>query len=164
MLPRSFSLRWETFRLLAREKNRPQARMARVRPAGSNDAQARTARGKEVFFRCCLDLSPRAGRRSVSLRGRRIARKRGWNAGGNNAQARTARGKEVFFLLLLFFFLLFFFFFFPFSPSIDHRRSKLIANDRFWRYYPIAGGPRTGNLADRYVPLVPGSTDQNCKP
>ncbi|RZS12445.1 hypothetical protein BHM03_00043896, partial [Ensete ventricosum] len=29
---------------------------------------------------------------------------------------------------------------------------------------PVAGGPHTGNLADRYVPLVPGGKCRNCKP
>ncbi|RRT42118.1 hypothetical protein B296_00045552, partial [Ensete ventricosum] len=79
-----------------------------------------------------------------------------------------------FFLLFLFFF----FFRFspsiepispsidPISPSIDCRQSKSTADSRFlpqsaadgrnrpptvgfWRYCPVAGGPRTGNLADR---------------
>ncbi|RZS13412.1 hypothetical protein BHM03_00045009 [Ensete ventricosum] len=55
-------------------------------------------------------------------------------------------------LLVLFFRLFLLFFFFPFSPSIDRRRPKSIADNRFWQYCPVAGGPRTGNLADRYVP------------
>ncbi|RWV94924.1 hypothetical protein GW17_00042497 [Ensete ventricosum] len=48
--------------------------------------------------------------------------------------------------------------------EIDCRRSKSTVGDRFWRYRPVAGGPHTGNMADRYVPLVSGGTDQNCKP
>ncbi|RRT76852.1 hypothetical protein B296_00024084 [Ensete ventricosum] len=48
--------------------------------------------------------------------------------------------------------------------EIDRRRSKSTVGDRFWRYRPVAGGPRTGNMADLYVPLISGGIDQNCKP
>ncbi|RWW34576.1 hypothetical protein GW17_00000654 [Ensete ventricosum] len=78
----------------------------------------------------------------------------------DGAWARTALG-----FLLLFFFFLLFLFFFPFSPLIDRRRPKSTidgrflpqsaADDRnrpsivdFWRYRPVAGGPRTDNLVD----------------
>ncbi|RWW50663.1 hypothetical protein BHE74_00043060 [Ensete ventricosum] len=74
---------------------------------------------------------------------------------------RAVRG-----ILLVLFFRLFllFFFFFPFSPSIDRRWSKSIADNRFWQYCPVAGGPRTGNLADRYVPPDTGGTNRYGKP
>ncbi|RWW78715.1 hypothetical protein BHE74_00013052 [Ensete ventricosum] len=90
----------------------------------------------------------------------------------DGVRARTARA----ILLLLFFFLLFlfFFFFFPFSPSIDRRRSispsidyrwpKSTINGRFWWYRLVAGGPRTGNLKDWYVPPGTGGTDRYEKP
>ncbi|RRT78388.1 hypothetical protein B296_00010581 [Ensete ventricosum] len=88
-------------------------------------------------------------------------------------------------------FLLFLFYFFPFSRSIDHRRSISPSIDRwrsispsiggrflpqsaadsqnrpptvdFWPNRPVAGGPRTDNLTDRYVPPVSGNTGRNCK-
>ncbi|RWW33003.1 hypothetical protein GW17_00002286 [Ensete ventricosum] len=41
---------------------------------------------------------------------------------------------------------------------------QLTANGRFWRYHPVAGGQRIGNLADRYVPPDTGSIDQYIKP
>ncbi|RZR92758.1 hypothetical protein BHM03_00021140 [Ensete ventricosum] len=95
---------------------------------------------------------------------------RGRPAGGDDVRARTALG-----------FLLFLYFFFPFSPSIDHRRPKSTADSRFLpqsaadgqnrsltinfgRYRPVASDPHTSNLADRYVPPVPGGTSRNCKP
>ncbi|RRT39013.1 hypothetical protein B296_00052541 [Ensete ventricosum] len=82
---------------------------------------------------------------------------RGRPTGGDDVRARTTRG---ILLLFFFFFLLFlFFFFFPLSPSIDCRRPKTTTDGGFWRYRPIAGGPCTGNLADRYVP--PGTGDTN---
>ncbi|CAL9075099.1 unnamed protein product, partial [Musa textilis] len=31
-------------------------------------------------------------------------------------------------------------------------------------YRPVAGGPRTGILSDRYVPLGTGSTSRYCRP
>ncbi|RWW12609.1 hypothetical protein GW17_00023717 [Ensete ventricosum] len=37
------------------------------------------------------------------------------------------------------------------SPSIDCRRPKLTVDGRFWLYRLVAGGPHTGQLADRYV-------------
>ncbi|RRT58259.1 hypothetical protein B296_00037623 [Ensete ventricosum] len=68
----------------------------------------------------------------------------------NRPQATDRAGKpgksnahEVFFSL---FFSLFFFSFF-FLPQST-------ADDRFWRYHPVAGGPRARQLADRYVPLA----------
>ncbi|RRT58860.1 hypothetical protein B296_00011081 [Ensete ventricosum] len=38
------------------------------------------------------------------------------------------------------------------SPSIDHRRPKSTANDRFQRYRLVADGLHTGQLVDRYIP------------
>ncbi|RWW76705.1 hypothetical protein BHE74_00015179 [Ensete ventricosum] len=40
------------------------------------------------------------------------------------------------------------FFFSSSSSSLFLPQS--IADGRFWRYRPVAGGPRTGNLADRF--------------
>ncbi|RZR80121.1 hypothetical protein BHM03_00006048 [Ensete ventricosum] len=50
------------------------------------------------------------------------------------------------------------------SPSIDRRWPKSTGDDRFWWYCLVAGGLHTGNLTDRYVLPVLGSTDRNCKP
>ncbi|RWW30320.1 hypothetical protein BHE74_00008457 [Ensete ventricosum] len=38
------------------------------------------------------------------------------------------------------------------SPSIDHRRLKSTANDRFQGYRLVADGLHTGQLVDRYIP------------
>ncbi|RWW09102.1 hypothetical protein GW17_00027424 [Ensete ventricosum] len=83
-----------------------------------------------------LDLSPRAGEKSpagdpratTARRQRRLAGEDGLRAtcGRQWRVGKDARG----ILLLLFFFLLFLFFFFPFSPSIDRRWLKSIANGR----------------------------------
>ncbi|RZR98761.1 hypothetical protein BHM03_00028187, partial [Ensete ventricosum] len=74
---------------------------------------------------------------------------RGRRRGAGDQRAVTV---EVLFLLL-------FFFFFPFSPSpISLNRPSTID---FWRYRPVAGGPRIGKLTDRYVPPVPGSAARN---
>ncbi|RWW19830.1 hypothetical protein GW17_00016097 [Ensete ventricosum] len=58
-----------------------------------------------------------------------------------------------------------------FLPSINRRQSKSTADSRnrpstvvFWRNHPVARGPYTDNLVDRYVPPVLGGKCRNCKP
>ncbi|RZR96905.1 hypothetical protein BHM03_00025997 [Ensete ventricosum] len=45
------------------------------------------------------------------------------------------------------------------SPSINHRRLKSTADGRFRRYHPVASGPRTSILSDRYIPPIPSGTE-----
>ncbi|RZR84878.1 hypothetical protein BHM03_00011761 [Ensete ventricosum] len=91
-----------------------------------------------------------------------IGMKRSYLARAAMARGRGRHGERRYFFLLLLF--LFFFLLFPQSTIDDRFLPQPTANGRFWQNHPVVGGLCTGNLADRYVPPIPGGTDQNCIP
>ncbi|RWV98520.1 hypothetical protein GW17_00038626 [Ensete ventricosum] len=71
---------------------------------------------------------------------------RGRSAGGDDVRATMARGRGRLEVPFLFRFFLHFLFFFPSRFLLN--RPPMVA---FWQYRPVAAGPRTGQLPDRYI-------------
>ncbi|RRT53432.1 hypothetical protein B296_00049863 [Ensete ventricosum] len=126
MLPRSFSLREETFRLLAREKNRRE----RGRRAGGDGAWAKTARGKEVcilFLLLFFFFFSSSSSSSLFL-----------PQSTTDDRFLPQSTVDSRFLLLL--------------TADDRFLPQSTADSRFWQYRSVAGNPRTGQLPNRYIP------------
>ncbi|RZS16271.1 hypothetical protein BHM03_00048235, partial [Ensete ventricosum] len=113
-----------------------------------------------------LDLSPRAGERAPATRGwrRRVGAGDPWAATAHERRQRTGKDRaQAIGLFPL-----------PGGPRTGEDRARAIgrrtgedlarATIDFWRNRPVAGGPRTGNLTDQYIPPIPGSKYRNCKP